>query len=376
MHPIKMVDLYGQYLRIKPEIDQAIQEILIATDFIQGAAVSEFEQGLAHYTGAGHVISCGNGTDALQIAMMALGLKPGDEVIMPVHTYVATAEVVALLGLVPVFVDVDEDLFTIDASKIEALITNKTVAIVPVHLYGQCAPMEQILSIAKKRSLHVIEDAAQSLGAVYTFSDGHKRQAGTMGIIGSTSFFPSKNLGAFGDGGALFTEDAALAEKLRMIANHGQKKKYHHDIVGVNSRMDTLQAAILKAKLAHLPEYEEKRNRVADFYDKKLGGLGFLKIPSRTSSSTHVFHQYTIQLRGVDRDAFKSFLNSKEIPSMIYYPIPLHFQPAYRRARFGDGTFPVTEMLSQTVLSLPIHTEMDEEQLSYICDVIKSFRAS
>ncbi len=376
MHPIKMVDLHGQYLKVKGEIDEAIQGVLTATDFIQGAAVKDFEHALSRYTGAAHVISCGNGTDALQIAMMALDLKPGDEVILPVHTYVATAEVIALLGLVPVFVDVDENFFTIDTSKIEALITKKTVAIVPVHLYGQCAPMEQILSIAKKHNLHVIEDAAQSLGAMYTFSNGTRKQSGTMGVIGSTSFFPSKNLGAFGDGGALFTEDPVLAEKIRMIANHGQKKKYHHDIVGVNSRLDTLQAAILNAKLAHLDEYATSRNGAAAFYDTQLSAVGFLKTPSRALWSTHVFHQYTVQVRGADRDAFKSFLSSKDIPSMIYYPVPLHFQPAYKQQRFGAGSFPITERLSQTVLSLPIHTEMDEGQLSYICDAIKSFKAS
>lgn len=374
MQPIKMVDLHGQYLRIKPEIDQAIQRVLDSTDFIQGGAVKEFEKALAEYMGGSQVISCGNGTDALQIAMMALDFKPGDEVILPVHTYVATAEAIALLKLVPVFADVDESNFTLDVSKVERLITKKTVAIVPVHLYGQCADMGRINELARANNLHVIEDAAQSLGADYIFPDGTGKKAGTIGIIGSTSFFPSKNLGAFGDGGALFTDDAALAEKIKMIANHGQKKKYHHDLIGVNSRLDTLQAAILKVKLAHLDNYAGKRRAVADYYDLYLKGLEFLMTPHRVPYSTHVFHQYTLRVQGINRDEFKSYLQEKGVPSMIYYPIPLHLQNAYRRSGFDLGAFPVTEKLSKSVLSLPIHTEMDEEQLSYICDSIKGFR--
>ena len=372
MQPIKMVDLHGQYLQIKLEVDAAIQRVLNDTDFIQGAAVKEFELSLSRYMGGTHVVTCGNGTDALQIAMMALDFQPGDEVILPVHTYVATAEVIALLKLVPVFVDVDPLTFTLDVSKVEDLITKKTVAIVPVHLYGHCAAMEPLIELAKKYNLPVIEDAAQALGADYIFSDGTRKKAGTLGIIGATSFFPSKNLGAFGDGGALFTSHPELAEKMRMIANHGQKKKYQHDLVGVNSRLDTLQAAILNVKLGQLDRYADKRRAVADYYDSHLQ-VKFLKIPSRVSYSTHVFHQYTIIARDIDRNALKFYLHGKGIPSMIYYPIPLHLQPAYLKETQGPGTFPAAEALSNTVLSLPIHTEMDKEQLSYICDSIMSF---
>ncbi len=368
-----MVDLQGLYLDIKSEVDLAIQQVLDGTDFIQGKAVADFESSLSRYLGGTNVISCGNGTDALQIAMMALDFKPGDEVILPVHTYVATAEVIALLNLVPVFVDVDDVTFAIDVTQIEKKITSKTVAIVPVHLYGQCAPMTAILELAKKHKLHVIEDAAQSLGADYILADGTRMKSGTMGVIGSTSFFPTKNLGAFGDGGALFTNDKALAEKIRMIANHGQKKKYHHEIIGVNSRLDTLQATILNVKLSRLDNYAAKRTAVADYYDEHLRGLKFIKTPERATYSTHVFHQYTIVVNGIDRDALKSYLGEKKIPSMIYYPVPLHFQRAYRRENAGPGSFPVSERLSTTVLSLPIHTEMDNEQLSYICDTIKAY---
>ncbi|MEP7129015.1 MAG: DegT/DnrJ/EryC1/StrS family aminotransferase [Chitinophagales bacterium] len=376
MRPIKMVDLHGLYLNIKSEVDLAIQQVLDRTDFIQGKSVAEFEGSLSNYLGGTNVISCGNGTDALQIAMMALDFKPGDEVILPVHTYVATAEVFALLNLAPVFVDVDDVTFCIDIAQIEKKITNKTVAIVPVHLYGQCAPMTAILELAKKHKLHIIEDAAQSLGADYIHADGTRMKSGTMGIIGSTSFFPTKNLGAFGDGGALFTNDRALAEKIRMIANHGQRKKYYHEIIGVNSRLDTLQAAILNVKLNHLNEYAAKRNLVADYYDSHLQEVKFLTTPKRAAYSTHVFHQYTIIVNGVNRDALKSYLLEKGIPSMIYYPVPLHFQQAYKKEGIGAGSFPVAEKLSDTVLSLPIHTEMETEQLSYICNTIKSFSNS
>ncbi len=373
MRPIKMVDLLGQYQRIKPEIDKAIQEVLECTEFIQGAAVKKFEADLAQFLDGAHVISCGNGTDALQIAMMALEFKPGDEVILPVHTYVATAEVIALLQLVPVFADVDEKTFTLDPVSLESLITKKTVAVVPVHLYGQCADLNAILDIAKKHNLRVIEDAAQSLGADYLFRDGTQRKGGTIGTVGTTSFFPSKNLGAFGDGGAMITRDEKLALQLRMIANHGQQKKYQHDVIGVNSRLDTLQAAILAVKLSHLTEYAAKRNEVADYYDAHLKQVEFIKTPVRAPFSTHVFHQYTVRTYGIDRDALKAYLQEKGIPSMIYYPIPLHLQPAYRRAQFGEGSFPVTERLSKSVLSLPVHTEMDEDQLSYICEAIRRF---
>ena len=368
-----MVDLLGQYQRSKQDIDQAIEQVLQRTDFIQGKSVKEFESALANYLGA-HVISCGNGTDALQIAMMALDFQPGDEVILPVHTYPATAEVIALLRLVPVFADVDEESFTLDPETIEPLITERTVAVVPVHLYGQCADLDPILQVAKKHGLHVIEDAAQSLGADYTSSDGTVAKGGKWGTVGTTSFFPTKNLGAFGDGGAMITRDENLAGQLRLIANHGQKKKYHHEIIGVNSRLDTLQAAILLVKLSRLNEYAAARQHAADFYDAHLRDVPFVKIPVRGTYSTHVFHQYTIRTQGIDRDKLKLYLEEKGIPSMIYYPIPLHLQPAYHRLGFGEGSFPITERLSRSVLSLPIHTEMDEEQLSYICETVSRFK--
>ncbi|HEY8933622.1 MAG TPA: DegT/DnrJ/EryC1/StrS family aminotransferase [Cyclobacteriaceae bacterium] len=371
MDKIRMVDLQTQYLRIKPEIDEAIQRVLNSTAFIQGEQVQEFAKALAEYTGAKSVIPCANGTDALQIAMMALGYKPGDEVIIPVHTYVATAEVIALLGLTPVFVDVDESTFNLDVNQLEKKITSKTVAIVPVHLYGQCANMEAILEIANRFNLHVIEDTAQALGADYIFKDGRKKQAGTIGIIGTTSFFPSKNLGCFGDGGALFTNDVVLAEKIKMIANHGQKQKYHHDIIGINSRLDTLQASVLTVKLKYLQEYEQKRNDVAAFYDTKLKGIPQIQIPHRSSFSTHVFHQYTLRVE--KRDELRKHLEQRGIPTMIYYPMPLHFQKAYRRPGYGEGSFPITERLSKMVISLPMHTEMRAEEQEFICNTIREF---
>ncbi len=376
MRPIKQVDLLGQYQRIKPEIDHAIQTVLDGTDFIQGPAVRDFERELSNYLGGVHVVSCGNGTDALQIAMMALDLQSGDEVILPAHTYVATAEVIALLRLVPVFVDVRADTFTLDPQAVEPRITRKTKAIVPVHLYGQCAPMEPILEIAERHGLAVIEDAAQSLGAVHESSDGKRTPGGTLGTIGTTSFFPTKNLGAFGDGGTMMTRNERLAGRMRMIANHGQQKKYQHDVVGVNSRLDTLQAAVLRVKLKYLDDFTSRRQRVAAFYDKHLASVPFLKLPVRAPWSSHVFHQYTVQTNGIDRDQLKIFLQEKEIPTMIYYPIPLHLQAAYRLPGIRNGSFPVAESLSCNVLSLPIHTEMDEEQLSYICGVIARFGRS
>jgi UDP-2-acetamido-2-deoxy-ribo-hexuluronate aminotransferase len=369
---IKMVDLHSQYLRIKPEIDKAIQSVLDSTAFIGGSEVQAFATSLASYVES-TVVTCANGTDALQIAMMALGLKPNDEVILPVHTYVATAEVIALLGLTPVFIDVNEDTFNIDVDQIEEKITAKTKAIVPVHLYGQCADMEPLMKIAKKYNLHVIEDAAQALGATYTFSNGTTQKAGTIGSIGTTSFFPSKNLGCFGDGGAIMTHDASLAEKFKMIANHGQKVKYHHEIIGVNSRLDTMQAAILSVKLNYLNEYMEKRQSVAAYYDKNLSGIRGLQTPTRAKNSTHVFHQYTLKIADNRRDDLKKYLEQKGIPTMIYYPVPLHLQKAYYNEKTGKGSFPVTERLSQTVISLPIHTEMTSEQLAYICTSIQNF---
>jgi UDP-2-acetamido-2-deoxy-ribo-hexuluronate aminotransferase len=373
MDKIKLADLHTQYLRIKQEIDDAIQQVLDSTAFIQGPQVNQFADSLAAYLNSKSVIPCANGTDALQIAMMALGCKRGDEIILPVHTYVATAEVIALLGLKPVFTEVDGKSFNIDVKFLEEKITDKTFAIVPVHLYGQCADMEPILSIANKHHIHVIEDVAQALGAVYTFSDGRKLRAGTMGTIGCTSFFPSKNLGCFGDGGAIFTQDIILSGRIKMIANHGQQVKYHHDIIGVNSRLDTLQAAILDVKLTYLNDYEKRRNLVAEFYDHELSSLKFVEVPYRIKNSTHVFHQYTLKTKGINRDHFKTYLESKGIPTMIYYPVPLHLQKAYSSPEYPSGSFKITEELSRTVISLPIHTEMNEDQLSYICSTIKEY---
>ncbi len=364
---IPMVDLKSQYQKIKTEVDAGIQEVLNTTAFINGAAVKEFQSDFEKYLNVKHVIPCANGTDALQIAMMALGLKAGDEVITASFTYVATAEVIGLLGLTPVLVDVNPNTFDIDCNAIEKAITSKTKAIVPVHLFGQCADMERIMSIAKKHNLFVIEDVAQAIGADYTFSDGTKAKAGTIGTIGCTSFFPSKNLGCYGDGGAMYTNNDDLAKKLRMVAHHGQSIQYHHDVLGVNSRLDTLQAAILKVKLKHLDEYAEARNRAADYYDKAFLNHPKLKTPLRSEKSNHVFHQYTLQLSGIDRAKLREQLAERGISSMIYYPIPLHFQKAFASDRFKKGDFPMTEKLCECVLSLPMHTEMDEETLKYIC---------
>jgi UDP-2-acetamido-2-deoxy-ribo-hexuluronate aminotransferase len=370
---IQMVDLKGQYEKIKPEIDKAIQEVIDGTAFINGPAVKEFQADLEKYLHVKHVIPCANGTDALQIAMMALGLKPGDEVITASFTYVATAEVIGLLGLTPVLVDVYPDTFCIDVKAIEKAITPKTKAIVPVHLYGQCADMEAIMSLAKKHNLAVIEDVAQAMGADYIFSNGTKVKAGTIGTIGCTSFFPSKNLGCYGDGGAIYTNDDDLASKCKMIAHHGQSVQYVHDVLGVNSRLDSIQAAILKIKLEHLDEYAAARNIVANYYDKAFANNPKIKVPFRTKNSNHVFHQYTLQLDGVDRNKLREFLASKEIPSMIYYPIALHMQKAYKSDRYKEGAFPVTEKLCGCVLSLPMHTELSKETLKYITDSVLEF---
>ena len=364
---IQMVDLKSQYLKIKAEVDAGIEEVISNTAFINGPAVKEFQADLENYLHVKHVIPCANGTDALQIAMMALDLKPGDEVITASFTYVATAEVIGLLGLTPVLVDVYEDTFDINIEAIEKAITPKTKAIVPVHLFGQCADMERIMALAKKHNLFVIEDVAQAIGADFTFNDGTIRKAGTIGTIGCTSFFPSKNLGCYGDGGAIYTNDDDLAKKLRMIAHHGQSVQYVHDVLGVNSRLDTLQAAILKVKLKHLDEYAAARNKAADFYDVAFANHPKLKTPVRVKNSTHVFHQYTLQLIGVDRKLLRKQLAERGIPAMIYYPIPLHEQNAYKSDRFKKEDFPITEKLCATVLSLPMHTEMDEEMLKYIC---------
>lgn len=366
MKEIRMVDLATQYERIKNEVDAAIAEVLTSTKFIKGPQVKVFEDNLAKYLDVKHVIGCANGTDALQIAMMALGYQPGDEVITASFTYVATAEVIALLKLKPVLVEVNPETFTIDPAAIEAAITPKTKAIVPVHLFGQCADMEPIMKIAAQHNLHIIEDTAQAIGAEYFFSDGTKKKAGTIGTIGTTSFFPSKNLGGYGDGGALFTNDDDLAQKIRMIANHGQSVQYVHDEIGVNSRLDTLQAAILNVKLKYLNEYAESRRKVADYYDKAFAGLENITTPLRAKNSTHVFHQYTLKLNGLNREVIRKKLEEKGIPSMVYYPIPLHQQKAYKDDRYQEGTFPITESLCKNVLSLPIHTEFGEEELKYV----------
>lgn len=370
---IQMVDLKSQYEKIKTEVDSAIQNVLNNTAFINGPEVKAFQTELEHYLGAKHVIPCANGTDALQIAMMALDLKPGDEVITADFTYVATAEVIALLGLKPVLVDVIPNTFEIDTAAIEKAITPKTKAIVPVHLFGQCADMEAIMALAKKHNLYVIEDTAQAIGAEYIFSDGTKKKAGTIGTIGCTSFFPSKNLGCYGDGGAIFTNDDTLATKIRIIANHGQSAQYIHDSIGVNSRLDSIQAAILRIKLRDLDHYAAARNKAATYYDKAFANHPKLITPARAKFSNHVFHQYTLQLNGVDRTALRDFLASKDIPAMIYYPIPLHLQKAYLDSRYKAGDFPVTEKLCASVMSLPMHTELDEETLKYITDYVLDF---
>ena len=370
MKKIQMVDLQTQYQHIKADVDRAIQAVIDSASFIKGPAVTAFQGHLETYTGAKHVIPVGNGTDALQIALMALGLKPGDEVITPTFTFIATAEVVALLGLTPVVVDVDWDTMNISVESIRKAITPRTKAIVPVHLFGLCADMEAIMSIAQEHGLYVVEDACQAIGAKYTFSDGNIRQAATIGHIGCTSFFPSKNLGCYGDGGAIFTNNDELASKMRAIANHGMVVRYHHDQVGVNSRLDSIQAAILDIKLPHLDEYIEARQRAAAYYDKAFSNNSHLLIPARTDNSTHVFHQYTLRLVDVDRDALRNALAEKGIPAMIYYPIPLHLQKAYQDSRYKAGDFPVAEKLAACVLSLPMHTELDEEQLIYITETV------
>lgn len=366
MRKLAMVDLVSQYEKIKPEIDKAVLDVIASSAFINGPEVKSFQAELEKYLGAKHVIPCANGTDALQIAMMALNLQPGDEVITGNFTYVATAEVIALLKLKPVLVDVFEDTFTIDPAAIEKAITPKTKAIVPVHLFGQCAKMDEIMAIAKKHNLYVIEDVAQAIGADYTFADGSKKKAGTIGDIGCTSFFPSKNLGCYGDGGAIFTENDDIAKKIRMVANHGQSVQYYHDEIGVNSRLDSMQAAILRIKLRHLDEYAAARNKVAAYYDKSFANHPKVKIPVRDPKSTHVFHQYTLVLNGVDRTAMRDFLAAKGIPSMIYYPVPLHLQKAYMDPRYKEGDFPVTEHLCKNVISLPMHTEMSEADMEFI----------
>jgi dTDP-4-amino-4,6-dideoxygalactose transaminase len=373
MQDIRMVDLKGQYEKIKLEIDNGIQQVIENTAFINGPAVKEFQKDLEDYLGAKHVVPCANGTDALQVAMMGLGLKPGDEVITTSFTFIATAEVIALLGLTPVLVDVHPDTFNIDPEAIKKAITSKTKAIVPVHLFGQCADMEAINDIAKENGLYVIEDTAQAIGADYYFKDGTKKKAGTIGDVGCTSFFPSKNLGCYGDGGAIFTNDDELAKKMLTVVNHGSNVRYYHDTIGVNSRLDSIQAAVLKVKLPHLDEYATARNKAADYYDKAFASEPKLKTPVRSKNSTHVFHQYTLVAEGIDREGLIKHLSSKGVPAMVYYPVPMHLQKAYTDPRYKEGDFPITEYLSNNVFSLPMHTELDDEQLEFITSSVLEF---
>ena len=374
MKQISMVDLHGQYLKIKTEVNEAIQEVIDSSAFIKGTDVMAFQDELAKYMNVPHAVACGNGTDALQVAMMALGLQAGDEVITTPFTFISTIEVIKLLGLKPVLVDVLDDTFNLDPGLLEGAVTNRTKAVLPVHLFGQCADMDRIMDFARTNGLYVIEDNAQAIGADYKSADGSIRKAGCIGHIGTTSFFPSKNLGAFGDGGALFTGDDNFGTKLRSLVNHGMSsERYYYDQVGVNSRLDTLQAAILRIKLRHLDEYHRARQKAANFYDEALSGIEEIQIPVRSVFSSHIFHQYTLQLAPEKRDELKQYLNEKRIPSMVYYPVPLHLQRAYKDLGYQEGDLPVSELLSGKVLSLPMHTELEDEQLVYICQQITAF---
>ncbi|MGM0530222.1 MAG: DegT/DnrJ/EryC1/StrS family aminotransferase [Bacteroidota bacterium] len=376
MRQISMVDLKTQYHRIKDEIDGAIQDVLESTAFIKGPQVKAFSKHLAEYLNVQHVIPCGNGTDALQLALMSLDLKPGDEVITPDFTFISTVEVIKLLGLKPVFVDVNRQDFNISVDELREAITERTKVLIPVHLFGQCANMDEINRLARDNDMVVIEDAAQSLGADY-FTDGKYQKAGTIGDIGCTSFFPSKNLGCFGDGGAVITNNPDYADKISTIANHGSHKKYYHSRVGINSRLDTLQAAILDVKLRYLDQFNQARQKAAEYYNRELKDLDQLTLPFVTGKSTHIYHQYTLILEGEsNRDDFKEFLKSEGIPSMVYYPVPMHLQEAFNEGKYSEGDFPVSEELCRSVLSIPMHTEMDEEQLNYITETIKQYFAS
>lgn len=373
MIKIQMVDLKSQYLKIKKEIDSSIINCIDSTEFINGSEVKLFQKSLEEFQDIKHVIPCANGTDALQIALMSLDLNPGDEVICPAFTYVATAEVIGLLGLIPVMVDVDKDSFNLTVEYLEKAITKKTKAIVPVHLYGQSCDMEPILKFAKENNLYVIEDNAQALGAVYTFSDGSKKKTGSMGDIGTTSFFPSKNLGCYGDGGALMTNDDRLMAKIRMIANHGQIKKYYHQILGCNSRLDSIQASILNIKLKYLTSYGLKRNEMADYYYNNLKDISELILPKKSINSTHVFHQFTVKVKNGKRDELQSYLLGKGIPSMVYYPLPLYKQNAFKNYVPVGFELPISEKLCNEVLSFPIHTEMNKNDMVFICSSIINF---
>ena len=373
MRPIQMVDTKNQYLKIKTEVDAAIHEVLDSAAYIGGKSVATFTNSLNNYIGSKHTIACANGTDALQIAMMALGLQPGDEVIAPSFTYIATTEVVALLKLTPVFVEVDKETFCIDPQSIRKAITPKTKAIVPVHLYGHAAPMEAIMAIAKEYNLFVIEDNAQAIGCNYTFSDGTVKKTGSIGHIGCTSFYPSKNLGAFGDGGAIFTNDDVLADKMKMIANHGQSVRYYHDVVGCNSRLDAIQAAVLNIKLVHLDNYITARQTAAIHYTKAFAKNDKIVTPEISPYSSHVFHQYTLVLNGIDRDGLNTYLAEKKIPSMIYYPVPGHKQKMFASFGLQNIELPITDWLTERVISLPMHTELDPEQLEFITTEVLNY---
>ena len=373
MQPIQMVDTKNQYLKIKSEIEEEIQSVLNSAQYINGKIVHQFSENLSNYLQANFVVPCANGTDALQIALMALDLQPGDEIITPSFTYIATVEVIALLQLKPVFIDVNPITFCIDENLIESKITNKTKAIIPVHLFGQAANMEKIMHIAHNYNLYVIEDNAQSIGASFIFSSGEIKKTGTIGHIGTTSFYPSKNLGCFGDGGAITTNDEKLAEKLKMIANHGQSKRYYHDIVGCNSRLDSIQAAVLNVKLKYLNEYSNSRINVANYYNTQFKDIGQFILPEKSTYSTHVYNQYTIQLKNIDRDSFIEYLASNNIPTMIYYPVAAHQQKMMQKWNSQHYNLPITEKLCNSVISLPIHTEMTEEQLQYISTKIQEF---
>ncbi len=370
---LQMVDLKTQYSAIKDEVDAAIQQVVRSAQFIKGPQVEGFEHDLAEYLGVPHVIACANGTDALQIAMMALGLEAGDEVIVPSFTYVATAEAVALLGLVPVMVDVDPQTFNVRTEDLRGAVTDRTRAIVPVHLFGQSVDMEPLLEFTQAHNLYVVEDNAQAIGANYTFTDGRRAKTGSMGDIGCTSFFPSKNLGCYGDGGAIFTNDDALAEKIRMVANHGQRITYYHDVIGVNSRLDAVQAAVLRVKLPLLDEYNRRRRTAADFYDRAFSSVAELQTPTRFRGSDHVFHQYVLRVNNGRRDQLKAYLADKGIPHNVYYPVPLYKQPAYQLWVSKDFSLPHTELLCSEVIALPMHTELDNDQLTYITDVVREF---
>ncbi len=368
-----MVDLHGQYLKIKNEVDNAIQEVIDSTAFIRGEDVGHFQAELSEYMGVKHSIACGNGTDALQVSLMALDLQPGDEVITTPFTFIATVEVIKLMRLKPVFVDVLPDTFNLNPVLLQQALSDRTRAIIPVHLFGQCADMESIMEFARINGLYVIEDNAQALGADFLPEGAEKQKAGTIGHMSTTSFFPSKNLGAFGDGGAIFTNDPSFGARVASLVNHGMGKRYHYDQVGVNSRLDTLQAAILRVKLKHLDDYHQRRQEAASWYDTALAASPEVKVPHRSAFSTHIFHQYTLQIPSSQRDALRQYLQEKEIPSMIYYPGPLHLQKAYRNLGYKEGDLPVAEDLCSKVLSLPMHTELGKDQLEYITEQLQEF---